>query len=375
MRALVARAGALTAVLLVALAVAPDASSAVRVGTSGPDVLRGTVGPDQLSGLGGPDRLYGNRGADRLAGGRGNDLLVGGPGPDALSGGPGDDRIDARDGSADVISCGTGRDTIRQDTNDRRASDCPAACTVDVTTGCAPRTTLELTDETWSCDRPLARYGTLPIKVVTRFTNNLTRFGVRLDPGCTGDRDPTTIDLILDIQGDGQTFGTGDDAIRITNSSPGATNIQITGHADCGKKQSAFHQDGIHAIGGTRITFVDFTIGDWDRGIATCQGAGGAVFYSGAAGLAPRDMTVIRGRFIACNHGLLDGHELQPAPTGRVVAAGFRTGRYDTGTGLCVDEATGRPYRVSRPCITTNRLVTESGLTCQQWDGRRWVNR
>ncbi len=76
------------------------------------------------------------------------------------------------------------------------------------------------------------------------FTNNLTRFGVRLDPGCTGDGDPGTIDLILDVRGDGQTFGTGDDAIRITTDSPGASNIQTTGHADCG--EGALGPDGIH---------------------------------------------------------------------------------------------------------------------------------
>ena len=211
--------------------------------------------------------------------------------------------------------------------------------------------------------------------MIATFTNNLTRFGVRLDPGCAGDRDPGTIDLILDVRGDGQTFGTADDAIRITNASPGASNIQITGHADCGKKQSAFHQDGIHAIGGTNITFVDFTIGDWNNGVATCQGAGGAVFDSGATGVAPRNMTVIRGRYIACNHGLLDGHGLATSPTGSVGSAGFRTGRSDRSTGLCIDEATGMPYFASRPCITTNRLVTERNLTCQRWDpsGQRWV--
>ena len=375
MRRLVAKAGLLGATMLVALVAVSDATSAVRIGGDGPDVLRGTAGPDQLSGLGGADRLYGQRGADRLAGGRGNDVLVGGPGRDALSAGPGDDRIDARDGQVDTIACGTGRDTIQQDPIDKRASDCPAACTVDVTTGCTPRTTLSFTDETWTCSRPLARYGKLPIKVIATFTNNLTRFGVRLDPGCTGDRDPSTIDLILDVRGDGQTYGTADDAIRITNASPGASNIQITGHADCGKKQSAFHQDGIHAIGGTNITFVDFTIGDWNTGVATCQGAGGAVFYSGATGVAPRNMTVIRGRYITCNHGLLDGHGLATSPTGSVGSAGFRTGRSDRATGLCIDEATGRPYVASRPCITTNRLVTERNLTCQRWDpsGQRWV--
>jgi hypothetical protein len=86
-------------------------------------------------------------------------------------------------------------------------------------------------------------------------------------------------------------------------------------------------------------------------------------------------MAVIRGRFIACNHGLLDGHGLQRLPTGNVVNASFRTGRYDTATGLCIDGSTDRPYAVSRPCVTTNTLVTERSLTCQRWDpaSRRWV--
>jgi hypothetical protein len=361
---------------LLALVAAPDGSSAVLTGTKGPDVIRGTAGSDELRGLAGADRLYGNRGADALLGGRGNDVLVGGPGRDRLNGGPGNDEIDARDGQVDTISCGTGHDTIRQDAGDQRASDCPAACTIDVTTGCEPRTTLTFTDETWSCNRPLVRYGRLPLKVVTAFTNNLTRFAVRLEPGCTGDGDPTTVDLILDVRGDGQTHGTGDDAIRVSAHSPGARDIQITGHADCGKKQGAFHQDGIHAIGGTNITFVDFTIGDWDRGVATCQGAGGAVFYSGTnGGLAPRNMTVVRGRYIACNHGLLDGHGLANPPTGTVEGARFRTGRYDVSSGLCVDEATGRPYFVSPPCLTRNARVIERKLTCQRWDPgtRRWV--
>ena len=339
-----ATAALLAGIVLAALVGVSDASPAVLIGTKGPDVLRGTSAGDQLSGLGGADRLYGYRGSDRLMGGRGDDLLLGGPGRDALDAGPGNDRIDARDGQVDTISCGSGRDTIRQDPIDQRASDCPDACTIDVTSGCVPRTTLSFTDETWTCTRPLARYGKLPLKVIATFTNNLTRFGVRLDAGCTGDGDPSTVDLILDVRGNGQTFGTGDDAIRVTANTPGARNIQITGHADCGKKQGAFHQDGIHAIGGTDITFVDFTIGDWATGVATCQAAGGAVFYSGAGAVAPRNMTVIRGRFMGCNHGLLDGHGQATLPTGSVVGARFRSGRHDAGSGLCIDATSGRPY-------------------------------
>ena len=118
-----------------------------------------------------------------------------------------------------------------------------------------------------------------------------------------GDSSSSSIDLILDIRGNGQTYGTGDDAIRIMNELPGASNIQITGQANCGKKQGSYHQDGVQALGGTNITFVDFTIGNYDAGIATCQAAGGIIFYSGS----PRNMNVVRGKFIGCNHGLLDG--------------------------------------------------------------------
>ena len=237
------------------------------------------------------------------------------------------------------------------------------------TAGCVPAATLTFTNQTWTCTRPLASYGTLPLRVVMNYTNNQTAFGVRLGAGCVGDSSSSSIDLILDIRGNGQTFGTADDAIRIMNELPGASNIQITGQANCGKKQSIYHQDGVHAIGGTNITFVDFTIGNYDAGVATCQGAGGMIFYSGA----PRNLNVVRGKFIGCNHGLLDG--VAPA-SGSVVGAMFRTGRFDMATGLCEEGNSGRPYSASPACLTSNPMVTQSGLTCQRWNPRagQWVN-
>jgi hypothetical protein len=244
----------------------------------------------------------------------------------------------------------------------------PASCTIADTSGCVPKTTLSFLDETWTCTQPLTSYGQLPLKVVIDFTNNQTSFGARLGSGCTGDADSNTIDLILDVRGNGKTFGTGDDSVRVMNASPGASNIQITGRADCGLKQGAAHQDGIHAIGGTNLTFVDFAIGNYDGGAATCQGAGGVVFFSGSGSVAPRNMRVIRGKYIGCNHGLLDGDGQQTLPTGSVVDAKFRTGRYEQATGLCIDPSDGQPYNISPPCITTNQQVTESNLTCQLWN-------
>jgi hypothetical protein len=121
------------------------------VGTPGDDVLRGTAGADRICGFGGDDVLVGGAGwdelrsgdgNDRLIGGRGRDVLVGesgddrlfgGGGRDTLDGGPGNDRIEggfardvlsggngndrlfARDGVADTVEGGTGRDSARID--------------------------------------------------------------------------------------------------------------------------------------------------------------------------------------------------------------------------------------------------------------------
>ncbi|HEY6029151.1 MAG TPA: hypothetical protein VIU44_01225, partial [Gaiellaceae bacterium] len=110
------------------------------VGGAGRDVLCGLGGSDVLQGLGGNDVLYGGPGNDRLSGGAGNDVLYGGPGDDALDGGAGADRlvagpgggqilggfgndsIDARNGRADLVDGGYGRDLARVDRFDRVSS-------------------------------------------------------------------------------------------------------------------------------------------------------------------------------------------------------------------------------------------------------------
>ena len=130
-------------------------------GTDGPDLLSASYYPTRLFGLGGDDRLFGGvcsrcrtdggagndtleggglmlggdgddhfsselanglpvrqdggPGNDVLMGGNGADRLVGGPGVDSISGGAGNDYIDARDGEADTVDCGLGRDTVVAD--------------------------------------------------------------------------------------------------------------------------------------------------------------------------------------------------------------------------------------------------------------------
>ncbi|MEK6276723.1 MAG: calcium-binding protein [Actinomycetota bacterium] len=73
-------------------------------GRHGDDCLYGGRGNDKLRGGGGDDRLSGSRGADRLVGGSGSDLLLGARGRDVIV---------ARDGKADRVRCGRGRDTVK----------------------------------------------------------------------------------------------------------------------------------------------------------------------------------------------------------------------------------------------------------------------
>lgn len=84
------------------------------------------AGNDQLSQIGlktpvlasggpGNDTLTGGEGSDVLAGAGGNDTLIGNGGVDEFFGEANDDTIDAFDGNAERISCGTGNDHARND--------------------------------------------------------------------------------------------------------------------------------------------------------------------------------------------------------------------------------------------------------------------
>jgi Ca2+-binding RTX toxin-like protein len=79
--------------------------------TSGHDRLTGTNGDDRILGLGGNDEVGGGRGADCIDGGTGSDTLTGGDGADELVGGAGNDHLNGGPGT-DVLSGGAGNDTI-----------------------------------------------------------------------------------------------------------------------------------------------------------------------------------------------------------------------------------------------------------------------
>jgi len=138
-----------------------------------------------------------------------------------------------------------------------------------------PGTTIRAA-ENWVCDRPLEDYGDLPIIVKSHIDDQprpveaVTLSG----PDCAGDGNPETIDLVLEIEGDGRQIGPTSNAVKVKL---GAHDIEIEGYADCGEAPPGVRQNGIHVMLGYRITFVGFRIGDPDTGEWTCAGASGAL--------------------------------------------------------------------------------------------------
>jgi hypothetical protein len=108
-------------------------------------VIHGTKRADRLSGRGAAETIKGGRGNDRLSGGGGNDLLLGGPGADRLTGGAGlddfrggagKDSLNARDGKADRVDCGPGKDRAIVDPLDAPVRRCER---IDVNRSVTPK--------------------------------------------------------------------------------------------------------------------------------------------------------------------------------------------------------------------------------------------
>jgi Ca2+-binding RTX toxin-like protein len=93
-------------------------------GGSQSDFLLGHAGIDVLRGQTGRDGLFGADGDDSLRGGAGMDVGIGGKGHDVLMGQAGRDVLLARDGEADVLRCGAGRDLYDADPSDTVAHTC-----------------------------------------------------------------------------------------------------------------------------------------------------------------------------------------------------------------------------------------------------------
>jgi hypothetical protein len=167
-----------------------------------------------------------------------------------------------------------------------------------------PRTVISVTNARWDCNRPLTDYGLLPILVEQTWDNDRAAAsvgdGVWLEPGCVGDGNPLTIDLILHVNGNGTTVGPSDDAMTVKQ---GARDLDITGYINCGRAQNGAHQDGVQINGGTRVRFYDFRSGDSVERRFTCWGAGGGFYPSATNGL-PTDVVCVRCVFVNANQGL-----------------------------------------------------------------------
>jgi hypothetical protein len=168
------------------------------------------------------------------------------------------------------------------------------------------------TTQPWSCTGSLAALGPLPMKVVSTIPNasasdNDNAINLR---GCYGDGDPSTIDLILDIRGNGGSIGTSYDAVRIGQN---ARDLVVTGSAECGARNPnpAIHQDIVQALSGSRITFVDFTSGDPFTGLWTCWGAGGGWYITWANGNIPTDLICLRCVLATSNQNLRIGESIR----------------------------------------------------------------
>jgi hypothetical protein len=177
--------------------------------------------------------------------------------------------------------------------------------------------TVITTDRPWNCTGSLAAFGALPVKVVSTIANggsNDNDNAVSLR-GCFGDGDPATIDLVLDIRGNGGSVGNGSvgtsyDAVRIGQN---AHDLVVTGNAECGARNPdpAVHQDIVQALSGSDITFVDFTSGDPQTGTWSCWGAGGGWYITWANAGRPTDLICLRCKLATYNQNMRIGDSLR----------------------------------------------------------------
>ncbi|MET1009034.1 MAG: DNRLRE domain-containing protein [Gaiellaceae bacterium] len=172
--------------------------------------------------------------------------------------------------------------------------------------------TVITTNRPWSCTGSLASFGPLPVKVVSTIANagaNDNDNAVNLR-GCYGDANPATVDLILDVRGNGADIGTSYDVVRIGQN---AHDLVVTGNAECGARNSdsSIHQDIVQALSGSRVTFVDFTSGDPFTGRWTCWGAGGGWYITWANAGIPTDLICLRCILATYNQNLRIGESIR----------------------------------------------------------------
>ncbi|MGH3028469.1 MAG: hypothetical protein ACRDMW_07935 [Gaiellaceae bacterium] len=211
--------------------------------------------------------------------------------------------------------------------------------------GTPPAGTVIVTNRPWNCTGALTAFGTLPIKVVSTIANasaNDNDNAVSLR-GCSGDGDPATIDLILDIRGNRGAIGTSYDAVRIGQN---AHDLVVTGNAECGARSSdpSIHQDIVQALSGSNITFVDFTSGDPFTGRWTCWGAGGGWYITWANAGIPTDLICLRCILATYNQNLRIGESVRSGARDSVFG-------YSRSYGIFVESGAQSPVNVNNRVI------------------------
>ena len=266
-----------------------------------------------IRGYGGNDRILGYRGSDELFGGAGDDIVVGGMGNDTLYGGSGNDRLNARDGMSDRVLCGAGRDTVVRDARDAVSRDCetvagqptPGPTPLPEPTPQPPRPghTLVLENRPWQC---LGRVDLDLVRVTMRST---VEDAVRLDQNCSGRVGRLEVETWTA------------DGIKIQNRGTVAHDLVIeSGYVKCHAIHGAYHQDGLQAMGGHRITLRNLRIdclgnsnfflsrGGSEASTPTdivCErcvlgpNSGQTLFYAPSIRSGLRDSTICTGRFRA----------------------------------------------------------------------------
>jgi hypothetical protein len=205
--------------------------------------------------------------------------------------------------------------------------------------------TVITTNRPWNCTGPLSSFGTLPIKVVSTIANasaNDNDNAVSLR-GCSGDGDPATVDLILDIRGNRGAIGTSYDAVRIGQN---AHDLVVTGNAECGARSSnpSIHQDIVQALSGNRIEFRDFTSGNPETGQWTCWGAGGGWYITWANAGIPTDLICLRCKLATFNQNLRIGESLRSGARDSVFG-------FSRSYGIFIENAAREPVNVNNRVI------------------------
>jgi Ca2+-binding RTX toxin-like protein len=197
---------------------------AVVIGTGGPDVLVGSADADLIRGWSGDDRLSGLDGDDVLYGGRGDDVIDGGPGRDTITCGPGSDRVIGGD-------------------DDAIASDCEQVDAGGVEPAPAPTDrSIVLVDRQWRCTSAVD----LDLVKVTMHSGG---DAISIASGCSGRIGRVEVD----------TWAA--DGIKVQNAAPAAADLVVEGgYVECHALSPGSHQDGVQAMGGSRLTFRNLTV-------------------------------------------------------------------------------------------------------------------